>query len=75
MGDRLVARVDLKADRATGALQVPASHLEAGQATGPVAEALAAELARLAHWLGLARVEVAPKGDLAKALGAAVKRR
>ncbi len=73
MGDRLVARVDLKADRATGALQVPASHLETGQTAGPVAEALAAELARLAHWLGMDRVEVARKGDLAKALMAAVQ--
>ena len=39
-----------------------------GVAPGPTAEALAAELERLAEWLGLAGIVVGAKGDLAPAL-------
>jgi uncharacterized protein YcaQ len=42
---------------------------------GHTAEALAAELDRLAGWLGLDRVEVRPRGDLAPALEGTVGRR
>jgi uncharacterized protein YcaQ len=64
-GDRFVARVDLKADRQAGVLRVPAAWAEPGVKKGEVAEALRAELARLARWLGLDDVAPAEKGDLA----------
>jgi uncharacterized protein YcaQ len=72
MGDRLVARLDMKAERAASTLAVPAAHLEECVAPGPVAEALAAELRLLAGWLGLETVRVGGEGDLAGALKAAV---
>ena len=72
LGDRIVARVDLKADRAAGALLVPASHLEPGADAAAVAHSLAAELWTLAGWLGLEQVTVADRGDLAPGLGQAV---
>ena len=72
LGDRLVARVDLKADRATGRLLVHAAYAEPGTSAGEVADALADELGDLADWLGLDAVVVGERGDLAPALAAAV---
>lgn len=63
----LVGRVDLRADRAMGTLEVPAAWGEPGSPDDtPVA--LAAELRRFAGWLGLDRVAPAVAGDLAGAL-------
>jgi uncharacterized protein YcaQ len=72
MDETLAARVDLKAERQAGALRVAAAHLEPGSKAGPVAAALALELATMAAWLGLARIIVDPKGDLAQPLAAAL---
>jgi uncharacterized protein YcaQ len=56
-GDRLVARVDARAERKAGVLVVPALHLEAGATKGDL-EATRAELDELAAWQGLERVDV-----------------
>jgi uncharacterized protein YcaQ len=71
LGDSLVARVDLKADRAARVLRVQAAWAEP-DAPGHTAEALAAELRLMAQWLELDAVVVEPRGDLSPALAAAV---
>jgi uncharacterized protein YcaQ len=68
LGDRIVARVDLKADRHARRLVVRAAHLEAGVDREVVAEALGAELRLLASWLELIETVVEPRGDLAEVL-------
>jgi uncharacterized protein len=65
LGDRLVARVDLKADRQAGVLRVQAAHGEEGIERPRVAAALAEELRLMAGWLELDGVGVAAHGDLA----------
>ena len=72
MGDRIVARVDLKADREEHRLLVRAAYFEPHAKPGKVAEALAAELRTLATWLELDSVTVARCGNLARALATAL---
>lgn len=70
-GDAITARVDLKAERKAGVLVVQSAHAEPW-ASGETPHALAAELRRMAGWLGLQEVRVQPRGDLAARLAEAV---
>lgn len=70
----LVARVDLKADRASDSLRVVGAFGEPDQPKARVAAALAGELESMASWLGLGGVSVSGRGDLAADLRAAAKR-
>jgi uncharacterized protein YcaQ len=78
LGDRLVARVDVKAERTSRTLLVHAAHPEPGIDRGAVAGALMIELATLAAWLALERIKLGgaaalplagPGGVPGKALG------
>ena len=73
LGDELVARIDLKADRAASTLRVQAAHLEPRRSKTAITPPLVRELRAMARWLGLERVAVAPRGDLAPALARAVR--
>ncbi len=73
LGDELVARVDLKADRKAGVLRIPAVWGEPGHPPHHVAEALAGALRRLAAWLGLGEVSPPVRGDLVPALTACLR--
>ncbi len=73
LGDRLVARVDLKSDRQSGVLRVQGAFGEPAIDIARVAAELAAELVDVAAWLGLGGVEVVARGDLAAGLATAVK--
>ena len=65
---RFAARACLKAERASGTLRVNTAHAEPGAKPAETAKALSAELAVMANWLGLDRVQVAGEGDLAPLL-------
>ncbi|HEX6417252.1 MAG TPA: crosslink repair DNA glycosylase YcaQ family protein [Acidimicrobiales bacterium] len=80
LDERLVARVDLKADRQAGVLRVRSAWGEPGAEAATaggrprVAAELATELAAMAAWLDLpGGVTVEPTGDLAADLDAAVR--
>ncbi|MGD0391934.1 MAG: crosslink repair DNA glycosylase YcaQ family protein [Acidimicrobiales bacterium] len=68
VGDELVARFDLKADRRSGTLSVVGSYAEPGTDPGAVVDAAAAELGLLRQWLGLEHTVVAARGNLAPRL-------
>ena len=72
LGESLVGRVDLKADRAGRRLLVRGAYAEQPAPAPDVAEELAEELALMASWLRLDDVVVEPRGELAPALAAAV---
>ena len=61
----LVARVDLKADRRQGVLRVRAAFVEEGHDPVRIAREMMGELEAAATWLGLGRVDVEDRGDLA----------
>ncbi|EFG73799.1 hypothetical protein HMPREF0591_6330 [Mycobacterium parascrofulaceum ATCC BAA-614] len=70
MDGRLVARVDLKADRAGDTLRVVGAFGEPDVPRPRVIEALAGELRSMASWLELGGFSVATRGDLAADLRA-----
>ncbi len=60
LDDRLVARIDAKADRASGRLLVHAVHFEPGYSRSTVMPRLKFDLAQMAQWLGLEGVKLPP---------------
>jgi uncharacterized protein YcaQ len=74
LGERIVGRVDLKADRNDRVLHVRAAYAE-DHAPPETAAELAVELERLAGWLDLDAIAVASRGDLSAALRSAVRSR
>ncbi len=72
LGEDLVARVDLKADRNRNVLVVKSAFAEEGYDYGHIAFSLADELMMMARWLGLERVSTGRKGNLMKSLRAAL---
>src|SRR5690606_21530101 len=82
LGDQMVGRVDLKADRKAGVLRVEAAWREQGVAPGArrksdaaVARALATELEHMAAWLTLEYIAVATRGNFAAALAPHINKR
>jgi uncharacterized protein len=67
LGEQIVARVDLKADRKAGRLVVQSAHREPGTPDAAAAR-LIEELERMAGWLGLNGVRVTGRGDMAAEL-------
>jgi hypothetical protein len=74
LGDSLVARLDLRADRKASVLRVEGAYAEPALKPGVLAAAAAAELDQLRGFLGLEGIHVGRRGDLASALRAAVRR-
>ncbi|MCP9231211.1 winged helix-turn-helix domain-containing protein [Mesorhizobium sp. LMG 17147] len=67
LGDSIVGRVDLRADRPAGVLRVHAAYAEPGAPPQTAAE-LFEELKQMQGWLGLERIEVTAAGDLGRPL-------
>lgn len=74
VGDRIVARVDLKADRATSTLRVQSAWWEP-QARVEDTERIAEELALAAVWQGLEHISVSGWGDATGAIHDALRAR
>lgn len=70
--EELVGRVDLKSDRRRGVLRVQAAWSEEGAPPSTVSRT-ALTIREAAGWQGLPEVEVADRGDLARALAAELR--
>jgi uncharacterized protein len=68
LGDRIVARVDLKSDRAASTLLVRGAHSEPGIRPAAIAEPLTHELNAIAAWLNLEKIKITRRGNLAEHL-------
>jgi len=70
LGDRIVGRFDLKADRANGLLRVQSSWVEESDDTPSrrlqIASEATEELEAMSSWLGLTSIDVVQRGSLAK---------
>ena len=70
LGDRIVGRFDVKADRANGVLRVQSSWVEESDDTPTrrleIASEAIDELQAMSSWLGLSSIEVVDRGSLAK---------
>ncbi len=73
LGDRLVGRVDLKAERSESTLLVHAAYPEKDVDGSEAATALAAQLRELADWLSLERIRIGRRGALATPLRRALE--
>jgi uncharacterized protein YcaQ len=75
VGDTIVGRVDLKADRQAGVLRVNGAFAEKGVDVSYMAEHLADELADMAQWLNLDEIETMRKGNVSSALRSVLRQR
>jgi uncharacterized protein len=73
LGDAIVGRVDLKADRSNSALLVQSAWTEPDVDEREVAAELLEELRLMASWLELDRIEVTDRGDLGPRLAQLVR--
>jgi uncharacterized protein YcaQ len=73
VGDRLVARLDLKADRKVSTLRVAGAFVEPGAEVGDVAAAAVGELHAMRAWLGFETLAIGSRGNLARALARAAR--
>lgn len=71
-GERIVGRVDLRAERANGRLAVHGVHAESPGLDDAALAALAGQLRAMAGWLGLADVALTGSGELEERLRAAL---
>lgn len=72
LGDKLVARVDLKADRHNKVLLVQAAHPESGIDEDASIVSLAQELHALREWLQLESISVKSRGRFCRSLAGAI---
>ncbi|MCP5090638.1 MAG: winged helix-turn-helix domain-containing protein [Gammaproteobacteria bacterium] len=72
LGDRLVARVDLKADRHNKVLLVQAAHAESGIDEDVSIASLAQELHALREWLQLESINVKSRGRFCRSLARSI---
>jgi uncharacterized protein YcaQ len=72
LGDRLVARIDLKADRKNRVLQVQSAHPETGINEEQTVVALAQELRALTDWLRLESIDVVLNNRFSRVLAKSV---
>ena len=72
VGDEIVARIDLKADRQTKQLLVLGAHDEEGIDRPVCCDRLAAELHALKDWLNLDDVQVTKRNRFSRSVAAAI---